>query len=228
MGAHHDAMKPDADLTPPGLAQLIVDLIAALDLTAPTVVSNDTCTAITQLVLTLHPGVVGRAVMTTGDAFRYFFPPAFRGLQALGYMPPMLKYLAKSVGSPAIRRSPLAFGLLTRVGISDDVARSWAASLIRDKGVRRDAAKVLRGINTRYTMAAAKALPTLDVPVLLVWGEDDRGFPMKLATRLEALIPDCKLVTAPNSRAYVSLDAPEILVGAITSFVPVGGDKVGP
>lgn len=226
MGAHKTPMRAHADLTPPGLAQIVVDLIGALDLERPTLVSTDTGTAISQIVLTKHPGVAGGAVLTSGDCFRYFFPPRFRHLQALGYAPPMLKVVGKATRDEGTRRSPLGFGLLTHRGVSDEVAIDWTESLITDKGIRRDAAAVLRGISTKHTMAAAKALPAVDVPVMLVWGEDDKAFPMKLARRLAALIPGCRLETVPGSRTFVSLDAPEVLTDLIANFVPAHASAV--
>lgn len=222
MGGHHEPMNPSADLTPPGLAQIVVDLLAALELDRPTIVSTDTCTAITQIVLTKHPGVLGGAVLTSGDCFRYFFPPRFRQLQGLGYAPGLLKVVGKMTRNEATRNGPMGFGLLTRAGISQDAAVDWTESLISDKRIRRDAAAVLRGVNTKHTMAAAKALPDIDVPVMLVWAEDDKAFPMKLAHRLAGLIPDSRLETVPNARTFVSLDAPEKLAALIADFVPNG------
>jgi len=219
LGAHPHAMRPGADLTPPGLAQLVVDLIGALGLDRPTVVSNDTFTAITQIALTTHPGVIGRAVLTSGDCFRYFFPPKFKQLQALGYAPPLLKQIGKLTRTAA-RNSPLGFGLICETGIPDDIAIDWTESLINDRGVRRDAAAVLRGVSSKHTMKAAKLLPTVDVPVMLVWGEIDKAFPMKLAHRLAGLIPDCRLETVANSSTFISRDAPEALVELIADFVP--------
>jgi pimeloyl-ACP methyl ester carboxylesterase len=213
-------MAADADLTPPGMAKLVVDLIAALGVDRPTVVSTDTCTAITQIALTQHPGVIGRAVLTSGDCFRYFFPPRFKGLQALGYLPRLLKLVGKMTRTPA-RNSSMGFGLLTHRGIPEDAAIDWTTSLINNREVRRDAAKVLRGVNSTHTMAAAKALPKLDVPVMLVWGEDDKAFPMRLAHRLAGIIPDCRLETVPGAAAFVSMDAPDVLVALIEDFVPV-------
>jgi pimeloyl-ACP methyl ester carboxylesterase len=220
LGAHVSPMARGTDLTPPGLARLVVDLVGALGLERPTILSTDTGTAIAQIVLTSHPGVVGRAVLTSGDCFRWFFPPRFRHLQALGYAPPLLKQVGRMTRQEGTRRSPLGFGLLTRVGISDEVAVDWTESLIKDKRVRHDAAAVLRGINTKHTMAAAKALPSLDVPVMLVWGGRDKAFPVRLAKRLAALIPDCRLEVVPDAAAFVSLDAPETLASLIESFVP--------
>jgi pimeloyl-ACP methyl ester carboxylesterase len=226
LGAHRTAMAKGTDLTPPGLARIVVDLVHSLDLDRPTVVSNDTGTAIAQLVLTAHPGVIGRVVLTSGDCFRWFFPPMFRPVQGLGFVPPMLKVVAKLMRRTSLRRSPLAFGWLCRSGIPDDVARDWTETLISDRGVRRDTAAVLRGINTKHTMAAARALPEVDVPVMLVWGELDRAFPIRLARRLAGLIPDCRLETVPGAATFVSMDAPEALAALIESFVPVGGPPV--
>jgi len=56
---------------------------------------------------------------------------------------------------------------------------------------------------------------------MLVWAEDDRAFPIKLAHRLAALIPDCRLEIVKDSAAFVSLDAPDAVVALIEDFVPV-------
>ena len=220
LGAHPTAMRDGTDLTPPGLARIIVDLIAALDLPTVTTVSTDTATALTQLVLTLHPGVIDRAVMTSGDAFRYFFPPMFRPLQGLGYVPWLLPRVAAGMKNEKLRNSPFALGWITKAGVPDELAVTWGEPLMRDRAIRRDTAKVLRGINTRHTMRAAKALPDVKAPVMLVWGEIDKAFPIKLAQRLAALIPNCRLETVPEAACFVSLDNPEALVSLVEDFVP--------
>jgi len=220
LGAHPTAMRAGTDLTPPGLARIIADVIAVLDLPTVTTLSTDTATALTQLVLTLHPGVIDRAVMTSGDCFRYFFPPMFRPLQALGYAPWLLPRVARGLKNQKLRSSPLALGWITKVGVSDEMAAAWGEPIVRDHGVRRDAAKVLRGINTRHTMRAAEALPGVKIPVMLVWGEIDKAFPVKLAHRLAALIPNCRVETVPDAACFVSLDNPNALVSLVADFVP--------
>jgi len=220
LGAHRSAMRADTDLTPPGLARIIVDVIGALDLPTVTTLSTDTATALTQLVLTLHPGVIDRAVMTSGDAFRYFFPPMFRPLQGLGYAPWLLPRVAGGMKHEKLRNSPLALGWITKAGVSDELAATWGEPIMRDRGVRRDTAKFLRGVSTRHTMQAAKALPQVTVPVMLVWGEIDKAFPLKLAQRLAALIPNCRVETVPDAACFVSLDNPDALVSLVADFVP--------
>lgn len=69
-------------------------------------------------------------------------------------------------------------------------------------------------------MRAAKELPHVGVPVMLVGGEIDKAFPIKLAYRLAALIPNCRLETVPDAACFVSLDNPDALVSLIQEFVP--------
>src|SRR5215207_3343551 len=62
LGSHAEAMNPDADLSPPGVARIVADFMAALDLADVTLVGNDTGGAISQLVATRHPERLGRLV----------------------------------------------------------------------------------------------------------------------------------------------------------------------
>ena len=71
-------MAPDADLSPTGLAQLIADFLAALDLEDVTLVGNDTGGALCQLVAGRHPERLARLALTDCDAFENFPPKAFR------------------------------------------------------------------------------------------------------------------------------------------------------
>src|SRR5919204_6421570 len=50
LGSHREAMRPDAELTPPGVAKLLADFMSALELEDVTLVGNDTGGAISQLV----------------------------------------------------------------------------------------------------------------------------------------------------------------------------------
>src|SRR3954454_18378020 len=62
LGSHEIPMPANADLSPPAVAKLIADFLAALDLTDVTLVGNDTGGAMCQLVVTSHPERIGRLV----------------------------------------------------------------------------------------------------------------------------------------------------------------------
>ena len=113
LGSHRAPMKPDADLTPYGLARIIAGVLEQLDLHDVTLVANDTGGALSQLVVTRHPERVGRLVLTPCDAFENFLPPMFRPLQYVGgYVPGAIAAIAQAMRSRALAASMLGFGPL--------------------------------------------------------------------------------------------------------------------
>jgi pimeloyl-ACP methyl ester carboxylesterase len=218
LGSHLTPMKPDADLSPPGLARLIAGFLEALELEDVTLVGNDTGGALCQLVVTRHPERVGRLVLTPCDAYENFLPPAFRYLQLIARVPGGVTTVARSLRIPAVRRSPLAFGWLSKRRIPADVLARWTEPINRDPGVRADARKVLLGIDKRYTLEAAARLREFGGPTLLAWGTEDRFFKPKYAERLAADIPGSRLEWISDARTFVSEDQPERLAELIGEF----------
>ncbi len=227
LGSHRTPMREEADLSPYGLAALIADFMAALDLQDVTLVGNDTGGALSQITTTRHPERLGRLVLTPCDAYENFLPPAFRYLQLLARVPGGLGSVAASMRIPAVRRTPLAFGWLAKHPLPADVLAGWTAAVISDKQVRRDAGKVLRGISKRYTLEAAAKLREFSGPTLLAWATEDKFFKPSFAERLAADIPGSRLEWIEDSRTYVPEDQPERLAALIRAFAapPAGARR---
>ena len=219
LGSHRIAMKPDADLSPPGVARIVADFLAALELEDVTLIGNDTGGAICQLVATNHPERLGRLVLTPCDTYKDFLPPAFRYLQVAARIPGAMTVLMQTMRPRAMRRAPIAFGWLTKKRIPDELLDRWVAPAMSDSAVRRDAAKLLRGISNRYTLEAAERLASFDRPTLIAWAPEDRFFKLENANRLAATIPNARLETIDDARAFVSLDQPERVAELIGEFV---------
>jgi pimeloyl-ACP methyl ester carboxylesterase len=222
LGAHELAMGADADLSPPGLAKLIVDFIAALGLHNPIVVGNDTGGALTQIAAANHADRLGPVVLTSCDAFQHFFPMMFKYLRPLSRIPDGLSVLARAARFKPVRRAPNAFGWLMHQDPPADVLAGWTEPLATDAGVRRDAARVLKGINKRHTLAAAERLGSFDHPVLIAWAAADRVFPLADAQRLAQILPNARLVTIQDSYSFVPEDQPEELARLIGEFAAEG------
>jgi pimeloyl-ACP methyl ester carboxylesterase len=220
LGSHREAMRPDADLTPPGVARVLADFMAALELDDVTLVGNDTGGAICQLVAANHPERLGRLVLTPCDAYENFLPPFFRPMQYAAKVPGLLTALVQPVRLRAVQKGPLAYGMLiSPQNIDPDVLDSWVRPYLNDGGVRRDAIRFLRSISNRYTIEAAVKLRSFDRPTLIAWAPEDRFFKLRFAERLAREIPNARLVRIEDSRTFVSEDQPERLAEEIASFV---------
>jgi len=218
LGSHTTPMKPGADMTPRGVATLLADFVRGLDLDRPAVVANDTGGALTQIMITDHPGVAGPVVLTPCDTFDNFLPKAFRPLQYAAKVPGVFTALAQGTRAQAMRR--VVFRSLAKRRIPDEVTGAWARPYLQNKGVRRDTLAFLRAIHPRYTLDAAARLASFDQPVLLAWALEDPFFKFDHAQRLAQIIPDARIETVEDSLAFVPEDQPQRLAELIRGFVP--------
>ena len=219
LGAHPDAMRPDADLTPDGLVEVIVAVLDELGLDRAVLVGNDTGGALSQLVAARHPDRVAGLVLTNCDAYDNFPPRMFAPLLAAARVPGALAALGQLLRIRALWGLPVAFGLLAKHPLHPGVVRSWLEPARTDRAVRRDLGKALRGLHPRYTLEAAEQLRTFDRPVLLAWAPEDRLFPIAHAHRLANELPDALVEEVPDSYTFVPEDQPARLAQLVAAFV---------
>jgi pimeloyl-ACP methyl ester carboxylesterase len=81
-------------------------------------------------------------------------------------------------------------------------------------------------VHRRHTLAAAR-LPRFTKPVLLAWAEEDRLFPVELAKRLAALLPQATVVTIEDSYTFVPEDQPDVLAGLVVDFARTNARAFG-
>jgi len=216
LGAHPVAMSPDADLTPPGIATIIEDFLAALDLEDVTLVGNDSGGAMSQMLVARRPTRVGRLVLTNCDTHDNFPPSFFKAMPPVAKLPGGMQLLAAPFRIPAVTR--LAFRPFAKTRPPAGLVESWAAGPKTDRTLMRDLAKVTAGMDKRHTLAAAESLRGSEFPLLLAWAPGDRFFPIRHAERLAAEIGGAKLVRIPDSATFVPLDQPVRLAAEIADF----------
>jgi pimeloyl-ACP methyl ester carboxylesterase len=156
-------------------------------------------------------------VLTNCDAFETFPPKAFVPLFRLARIPGVLRALYQPMRLPAARRLPVAFGMLGR-RLPDELTHDWVQPVLRDRGVRRDIARFLRGVKPSVLLEAGARLPTLRIPVLVAWGTSDPFFKLSLGRRIAAAIPGARLAEIAGARTFVSQDAPDELARLVTDF----------
>lgn len=124
--------------------------------------------------------------------------------------------LAAPMRIGALRR--LSYGMLAADPVKPALVDEWINASARYPGVRQDLQKFTSGLHKRHTLAAAERLRTLDRPVLLAWGRDDRFFTPAQAERLADTIPDARIEWIPGAKTFVSLDRPDRLAELIRGF----------
>jgi pimeloyl-ACP methyl ester carboxylesterase len=219
LGSHRIPTHADADLSPLGVANLIAELVATLELSDVTLVGNDTGGALCQLVCAHHPARLGRLVLINCDAFEHFPPPALRPIiWGLARVPGSVAALDLLGRSRVMRKASMSLAPLTVEPVPDALLKDWISPL-HDRGVRRDLVKVARGIAPDVMLNAEPGLRHFDRPALIVWGMRDKFFPVADAQRLAQTLPDARLERIEDARTFVQLDAPERLAELIGGFV---------
>jgi pimeloyl-ACP methyl ester carboxylesterase len=223
LGGHPWPLSPGADRSASSLAALLLDCLQLLDLERATVVANDTAGGLLLLSLASgHPalGRIARLVLTNCDNYDQFPPDALRRAAALCRTRPRLAraLVRLQLRSSIARRR--AIGTVTATGLDRERTESFFGPILRDQGVADDFVAATAGVRPELLVDAATAIPGFDRPVLLVWGDACRYFPITHAKRLASEFPNAKLVPVPGARTWVPIDAPLAVSDAIVEFVP--------
>ena len=217
IGSHRVALG--APPTPRGVAHLVADLIVHLDLHDVTLVGNDTGGALSQLLLAERPERIGRVVLTNCDTADNFPPFPFDVLfLRLSKVPRLLHLLMRA--STATGGTRMLFGWLTSRGLDRALVDAWARPYLTDPAIRRETDQFLQAVDPQELVSAEARIRDLDLPVLLVWGRDDRFFTLRHAQRLAGLMRDARIVEVPGAKTFVMHDAPERVADEIAAFTP--------
>jgi pimeloyl-ACP methyl ester carboxylesterase len=222
-GSHVVPMPPDADLSPPAMADLIADAIEALELDDVTLVGNDTGGAICQIVVTRRPERIGALALTSCDAFDNFPPKLMKPIMPLlSHAAPLRATLAPA-RARAVQRA--IFGALAKRPVEPEVLDSYALPAVTSGDVRRDLARFMAGLDKRHTLEAAERLPAFDKPAVIAWSREDRFFPSDHGERLAELLPQGRLEWIEDSRTFSPEDQPARVAELVASLSAVGAAR---
>jgi pimeloyl-ACP methyl ester carboxylesterase len=216
LGAHRSAMNPGADLSPPGIAELIASFLEKLDLEDVTIVGNDSGGAMSQVLVTRHPQRIGRLVLTNCDTHENFPPATFKAMPPLAKLPGGMAALSAPFRIKSFARR--AFKPFAKKPIPNDLVDSWMRPGLESKAIREDLRKVTIGLNKRYTLEAAERLRGSELPILFTWAPGDRYFPISYAERLASEVGNARIVPIPDAKTFVPFDQPQRVAEEIAEF----------
>jgi pimeloyl-ACP methyl ester carboxylesterase len=221
LGAHRRPAHPDADLSPGGVAEAVLSLLAALDLHNAVLVGNDTGGGLCQLALRGDTQRVGGLVLTNCDAFESFPPRMFVPLFALARSRRAVWTIAQPMRLRVLRHSALGFGPLLNRPRSAGLTREWIQPLLDSSAIRRDVTRFARAMKRTELLEAATWLSGFQRPVRIVWGSKDRNFKIDLGRRLAAAFPQSRLDEITDATTFVPIDRPEAVARAVLDVLAV-------
>ncbi|WP_327113217.1 alpha/beta hydrolase [Streptomyces sp. NBC_01341] len=222
LGAHRRPMRPDADLTVPGVAHMVAEFLEVLDLGDVTLVMNDWGGA-QALVADGRDERIGRLVITSCEAFDNY-PPGLpgRNLLVAAKVPGGLRLAFAVLKLKPMRRLPVTWGWMSKRPVPHEVMDAWFRPLWTSAAIRRDLRAYVLGVPPGDELVRwADALRTFDRPALVVWASEDRVMPPAHGRRLAEMLPRGELVEIADSFTLIPEDQPQRLSEAIRAFVPL-------
>jgi pimeloyl-ACP methyl ester carboxylesterase len=216
-GSHYLPVRADADLSPPGISALIAGFIEKLELEDIVLMGNDSGGAYSQMVAATGNDQISSLVLNSCETPEDRWPPKrFGHLKGSAQITGGLNFMVQSLRLKPSWRSPIAYGLLAKRPIPDQVMWSFLDPFFQSSEIRRDARKVIRSVGPQYHRSAAETLISeWERPVVFAWGGEERVFPLTHARNYGSALAGSQLRVVRDSFTYVAEDDPEGLAGEL-------------
>ena len=216
LGGHTLPFGRGADLTPGGIARLLAEFFDGLGLKDVVLVGNDTGGAYAQVFAAAYPEKLARLVLCNCDALETFPPKNFAALQRGIRLPGYTFLMAQLFRHKPFLKSAQVLGLLSHALSQEEIADLYVRGFVRDRRIRADFKKVVKGWSPDHTQRAAAELAHFKKPAVVIWGADDELlFPRELGERLCAVFPEARFEVVESALTYVQEDQPERFVRAL-------------
>ena len=215
LGSHTKPMPTEADLSPTGLVNLIIDFLDEIGISTVALVGIDLGGALCQMVAAEHADRISRLVLLPSGTFS----------------PLVFHYLKVASGGAIIRserRLPAAFGWATKRPIDPVISNTYVDPLTSVEGVQRDTLKVISGLASVDSEDLADRTKNYKAPVLIAWPPEDRLYPFRRALDLSRAFPNANLISIEDSYTYVPEDQPEQLTSIMLEFMNEESDHLMP
>jgi pimeloyl-ACP methyl ester carboxylesterase len=192
--------------------QLLADLLAHWGLQQPHVVAHDYGGAVALRAHLLHESAYATLVLTNVVALAPWGSEFFSLVQ---------KHASVFAALPAAVHEGALNSYIagaSHVGLTPAAASTLASPWLDGPGQAAFYRQIAQA-DERYTDEIEPLYPDLDVPVLVIWGREDKWIPVDRAHRLAELIPGASLRIIEGAGHLVQLDQPTALAVALTEWL---------
>jgi pimeloyl-ACP methyl ester carboxylesterase len=218
---HGESDKPRADYSVGGYANGMRDLLTVLNIDKVTVVGHSLGGGVAMQFGYQFPERTERMILVAPGGLGPEVTPMIRAVSLPGFNP-VMGFLTL----PGLRHIGIAgLNALSRTGLTlthdlDEVAHIYNS--FRNPRARKAISHVVRAVvDTRGQLVTMvdRAYLTEAMPMLVVWGSEDRVIPVKHATTAAAVAPGAIVEVLGNSGHFPHKDHPERFVKIVNDFI---------
>lgn len=218
--------KPDTDYSIGAQAAAVRYTLDALGLDLVTVVGHSFGGGIAMMLAYQYPERVGRLGLVSSAGFGRDLHPLFRAA-TIPYLP---RYAMRVLFDSRVRRGRnIAGQLLSRAAgdpffVRPSMYRAEFESLLEgleDPSAQRAFTATLRSASHLggQAISALDRIGSARFPVLIVWGDNDRVFPVGHAHRAAKAVPEARLVILENCGHFPQIEATKKFTGVLVDWL---------
>src|SRR5580693_7524796 len=193
--AHGDTeIEPGQDVSVTANANMLREVLDALQIDKVDVVGNDSGGGIAQIFAALNPNRVRSLTLTNCDTHDNWPPEAFKPFVDMAVAGGLRDTMNAMLADKTIYRSSEALGPAYErpENVSDEDIEIYLRPHVRSEQRTRDLQRFVAAFDNKHTVQIEHQLRQLEAPTLIVWGTDDMYFPVKWAHWLAKTIPGAK------------------------------------
>ena len=191
------------------------------------VVGNSIGSLVSLFLAVAHPEMVQGVVMMSlpdpsleEEAIPQLLRPVVAAIKSLVASPPVLKTLFRVVRRPSMVRRWAGLAYANQNAVTDELVDILVCPA-QDRGAASAFCAILRAMtSTKFVPNVKRVLPTLKIPILLIWGQQDRMVPPPVfARQLAEDHPNLQLLKLDNAGHCPHDECPEQVNRAVLDWI---------
>jgi pimeloyl-ACP methyl ester carboxylesterase len=153
------------------------------------------------------------------EAIPMWLRPAIATLENLFASPLLLKTIFRIVRRPAVVRRWAGLAYANSAAVTDELVDILVGPA-QDRGSAQTFYAILKAmLDVQFAPSVKTVLPTLEIPILLIWGQQDRMVPPAFARQFAAYNPKVQLLILENAGHCPHDECPEEVNQAILAWI---------
>ncbi len=214
LGLGYTEVPADADLSPVNQCEMIVTVMDALKIDNADLVSNDSATAIAQLLAARHPDRVRSMLITNGDVHTNSPPETLKPTIEEARQGLLIERLEKQLLDPRIGQTSEGLGVVytNPVFVTPELLEVYLRPLVSSPTKRRQCQDYGVAFEPNPLPAIEQELKNSRIPARILWGTGDELFPREWAQWLDRTLPKSQGVRyVEGAKLFFTEEFPEIV-----------------